>query len=110
MAITKEQFLKVMKFPKEWVEWGMWTDELSDIYVTTYEPEHEGATEHNLNATLVALASAVMRFTVASTIKLRAEPFHVLSWTCCPPQDSLPNLRYCSQAQPELLGYTTYRP
>lgn len=47
--MTNEEFLKLMKFPVEWLEWGMYSDELFQFQVARYEHGHEDASEHDRN-------------------------------------------------------------
>ena len=47
--MTYDKFLKLMKFPKEWMEWEMIPDELASIQIEGYEPGHEDASEHDRN-------------------------------------------------------------
>jgi hypothetical protein len=47
--VKKNEFLELMKFPKEWLEWGMYPDELFNWQVENYLPGHEMASEHDRN-------------------------------------------------------------
>jgi hypothetical protein len=47
--MTKLEFLQVMKFPKEWDDWGLYPDELFEIQVAHYKPGHENGSEHDRN-------------------------------------------------------------
>lgn len=47
--MTKFEFLKVMRFPKEWEVLGMYPDDLFNWQVSGYEPGHEQAPEHDRN-------------------------------------------------------------
>lgn len=46
-AFTKEEFLKLMRFPQEWLAWGMYPDQLFEIQVAGYEPGNERGSEHD---------------------------------------------------------------
>jgi hypothetical protein len=43
------EFLKLMSFPREWIEWGLMPVELADELVSRYEAGHEEASEHDRN-------------------------------------------------------------
>jgi hypothetical protein len=47
--MTKVEFLELMRFPKEWLELGMYPDELFDWQISGYEPGHENGAEHDRN-------------------------------------------------------------
>ena len=47
--MTHDEFLRLMKFPKEWLEWEMIPDELARMQVERYEPGHEKGSEHDRN-------------------------------------------------------------
>lgn len=47
--ITIEEFLVIMEFPKEWLEWKMIPDELAEIQLKNYKPGHENGSEHDRN-------------------------------------------------------------
>lgn len=47
--MTHDDFLKIMKFPKEWMEWNMIPKDLADMQVNNYSPGHENASEHDRN-------------------------------------------------------------
>jgi hypothetical protein len=47
--MTKDEFLELMKFPRQWDEWGMFPDELVEIQLSGYESGHENASEHDRN-------------------------------------------------------------
>lgn len=40
---TKEEFLTLMCFPKEWLEWDMIPNELANMQLSNYEVGHENA-------------------------------------------------------------------
>ncbi|ALG68212.1 hypothetical protein [Beggiatoa leptomitoformis] len=42
----KAYFVKMMRFPNEWVTWGMYPNELFKIQLIDYEPGSESASEH----------------------------------------------------------------
>ena len=41
-----ESFLELMQFPQEWLEWGMYPDELFEMQMRDYQPGQEQASEH----------------------------------------------------------------
>lgn len=47
--MTKEEFIKLMQYPREWVEWGMLPDELLDEQIAEYELRRGRASEHYRN-------------------------------------------------------------
>lgn len=47
--MTKFEFLRLMRFPKEWLELEMYPDELFEWQVSGYEPGHEDGAEHDRN-------------------------------------------------------------
>lgn len=47
--MTKDQFLSLMKFPKEWDTWGMYPDELFEAQLSLYRPGDERGAEHDRN-------------------------------------------------------------
>ena len=47
--MDKIEFLTRMKFPIEWITWGMYPDELAKLQVPKYEPNHENGSEHDRN-------------------------------------------------------------
>ncbi len=47
--MTKEQFLQIMRFPPEWITFGMYPDELAQWQTSGYEPGHEDGAEHDRN-------------------------------------------------------------
>jgi hypothetical protein len=49
MHMTKEDFVKLMNYPKEWLEWDMLPDIVLEIQMNEYEPGHEQSSEHNRN-------------------------------------------------------------
>ena|SRR3569623_1587020 len=49
MTIDKNHYLKIKKFPPEWVEWGMYPDQLAAVQLAGYEPGNEDSPEHDRN-------------------------------------------------------------
>jgi len=49
MKMTKEEFLSLMRFPREWVDWEMFPEELFQFQISGYKRGHERASEHNRN-------------------------------------------------------------
>ena len=47
--MTKSEFLKLMRFPVEWVSLGMYPDELLQWQLSGYQPGHEDGSEHDRN-------------------------------------------------------------
>lgn len=47
--LSKEEFLKKMNFPKEWLDWGMYPDELFEGQMALYQPGDEEGSEHDRN-------------------------------------------------------------
>jgi len=47
--MTREEFLKLMRFPAEWDTLGMYPQELARIQIERYEPGHERGSEHDRN-------------------------------------------------------------
>ena len=47
--MTKEEFVKLMNYPKEWLEWDMLPDEVLENQLSEYEPGHENSSEHYRN-------------------------------------------------------------
>lgn len=47
MKMNKEEFIKLMEFPKEWEEMDMYPDELAVAQINEYQPGHEEASEHD---------------------------------------------------------------
>ena len=45
--MTHREWLALMKFPREWTEWGLLPDALIAIQLSGYRPGHEEASEHN---------------------------------------------------------------
>lgn len=45
----KDEFLVLMKFPREWVSLDMYPDELWDLQREGYRPGHEVGSEHDRN-------------------------------------------------------------
>jgi hypothetical protein len=46
MKFSKINFLRLMKFPEMWLDWGMYPDTLAEIQFKCYEPGHEKSSEH----------------------------------------------------------------
>ena len=47
--MTKTEFLELMRFPTEWLEFGMYPDALFEWQIGGYEPGHENGAEHDRN-------------------------------------------------------------
>ena len=47
--MSKEEFLRLMHFPKEWNTYGMYPDDLFRWQISGYVPAHEDAAEHDRN-------------------------------------------------------------
>lgn len=47
--MTKHEFLSLMQFPKEWLDWGLYPDELFEVQLAGYQPGHETGSEHDRN-------------------------------------------------------------
>ena len=47
--MTKDAFIKLMQYPREWVEWNMLPDELINSQLAEYAPGSEQAAEHYRN-------------------------------------------------------------
>lgn len=47
--MKKEEFVKLMNYPKEWLDWGMYPDELFEGQVALYKPGDERGSEHDRN-------------------------------------------------------------
>lgn len=45
--MTHAEWLRLMKFPSEWMEWHMIPDELAECQLNGYEAGHEDAPEHD---------------------------------------------------------------
>jgi hypothetical protein len=45
--MTHAEWLQLMRFPSEWMAWGMIPDELASIQLSRHEPGHEDASEHD---------------------------------------------------------------
>ncbi|MDH5669969.1 MAG: hypothetical protein OEY86_18360 [Nitrospira sp.] len=43
---SRHQFAKLLKFPVQWLEWGMYPHKLYQIQIKEYEPGSEDASEH----------------------------------------------------------------
>jgi len=48
-SMSKLEFLRLMKFPREWVDLDMYPDELFNIQAPRYQPGHELGAEHDRN-------------------------------------------------------------
>ena len=48
--MTKDAFIKLMQYPREWLEWNMLPDELIDDQLSEYKPGSEQAAERYRNA------------------------------------------------------------
>jgi hypothetical protein len=49
MKMGKEQFLLLMHFPREWLDWDMYPDELFGAQLKLYKRGDERASEHDRN-------------------------------------------------------------
>lgn len=47
--ISKRDFLRLLRFPIQWLDWEMYPDELFEVQVSRYEPGHESGSEHDRN-------------------------------------------------------------
>jgi len=47
--MTKIEFMKLMRFPEEWLGMGMYTDELFSLQLSGYTPGDEEGAEHDRN-------------------------------------------------------------
>ena len=47
--MSKSEFLRLMKFPSEWEEWGMYPEELFKLQFSAYSPGKEEGSEHDRN-------------------------------------------------------------
>jgi len=47
--MTKKEFVELMNFPREWLEWDMLPDIVLESQMNEYEPGHEYSSEHNRN-------------------------------------------------------------
>lgn len=47
--MNKADFLKLMQYPREWLEWEMYPDELFKLQISKYQPGHEQGSEHDRN-------------------------------------------------------------
>lgn len=47
--MTKSEFMKLLRFPSEWMAFGMYPDELFQWQLSGYEPGHEDSAEHDRN-------------------------------------------------------------
>ncbi len=50
MKFTKKEFLDLMGFPKEWLEWDMYPDELFQGQLGVYEPHHKNDEHYRYGA------------------------------------------------------------
>lgn len=48
--MTKNEFIKLMQYPREWIEWDMLPDELINGQLAEYEPDSEQASERYRSA------------------------------------------------------------
>ena len=48
--MTKTEFIKLMQYPREWLEWDMLPDELIDSQIAEYESDVEPSPERYRNA------------------------------------------------------------
>ena len=44
--MNKKYFLKLMKFPNEWLLWNMYPKDLADFQIKEYRKEHINSSEH----------------------------------------------------------------
>lgn len=44
---SKQDFLTLMRFPKEWLQWDMYPDDLFEEQVAMYKPGDERGSEHD---------------------------------------------------------------
>jgi hypothetical protein len=47
--VKKSEFLTLMQYPSEWLEWDMYPDELFNLQVSNFQPGHEQGAEHDRN-------------------------------------------------------------
>ncbi|GAA6142611.1 hypothetical protein [Hydrogenophaga sp. 5NK40-0174] len=47
--MTEEEFVQLMRYPEEWVLWGMLPEEVIHVQMGEYEPGSEAASEHYRN-------------------------------------------------------------
>lgn len=47
VIITKIEFIKLMKFPGEWIDWDMYPDDLSRLQIGGYVAGSEEGSEHD---------------------------------------------------------------
>lgn len=45
--MTHNEWLELMQFPAQWVQWGLIPDELAVLQLSGYQPGHESASEHD---------------------------------------------------------------
>ena len=48
--MTRNEFIQLMQYPREWLEWDMLPDELVDLQMTEYQPGSEHASGRYRNA------------------------------------------------------------
>lgn len=48
--MTRNEFIQLMQYPREWCEWDMLPVELIDAQIAEYQPGSEHAAEHYRNA------------------------------------------------------------
>lgn len=48
--MTRQEFIRLMRYPREWVEWDMLPDALIDEQIASYAPGGEYASERYRNA------------------------------------------------------------
>lgn len=48
--MTKKEFIQLMQYPREWLEWDMLPDELINAQMAEFAPGSEQATERYRNA------------------------------------------------------------
>ena len=48
--MTKNEFIQLMQYPREWREWGMLPDELINAQLAEYQPGNEQYSERYRNA------------------------------------------------------------
>ncbi|HEY1027835.1 hypothetical protein [Pseudomonas sp. KB-10] len=47
--MKKEEFLRCLDFPSEWLTLNLYPDELFRIQIAEYQPEHRSSSEHTRN-------------------------------------------------------------
>ena len=69
--MTKDEFIQLMQYPREWREWDMLPDELIDAQMAEYQPGCEQATERFRNAAFhFWLQKRPDKYTLLKLIKL----------------------------------------